>query len=91
MTLSKRASWFLIAVGVWTWAIWPNFLKNIWKDDRSWDDGPTSFFTVHLVLVVSSLAIGSGVGWLGIRGARAGRPGASGDAATPDRLISSGR
>ncbi|TFE35306.1 hypothetical protein E0F15_00020 [Frankia sp. B2] len=23
MTLSKRASWFLIAVGVWTWAIWP--------------------------------------------------------------------
>ncbi|WP_035953360.1 SCO4848 family membrane protein [Parafrankia sp. EUN1f] len=92
MTLSKRASWFLIAVGVWTWAIWPNFLRNIWKDDRSWDHGPTGFFTVHLVLTVVSLVVGSVVGWLGIRGARVNRPGAPGDdAVSSDRLISSGR
>lgn len=91
MTLSKRASWFLIAVGVWTWAIWPNFLRNVWKDDRSWDDGPTSFFTVHLVLTVASLVIGSVVGWLGVRSVRTGRPGASGGAASADRLVSSGR
>ncbi|MEX5713600.1 MULTISPECIES: SCO4848 family membrane protein [Parafrankia] len=91
MTLSKRASWFLVAVGVWTWAIWPNFLRNVWKDDRSWDNGPTSFFTVHLVLTVASLAIGSVVGWLGIRGARAARLGASSEAVASDRLIGSGR
>ncbi len=92
MTLSKRASWFLIAVGVWTWAIWPNFLRNVWKDDRSWDDGPTGFFTVHLVLTVVSLAIGSVVGWLGIRGVRAARQRGNGDAAPSDRgLIDSSR
>ncbi|WP_018635452.1 SCO4848 family membrane protein [Parafrankia elaeagni] len=91
MTLSKRASWFLIAVGVWTWAIWPNFLRNIWKDDRSWENGPTSFFTVHLVLTVTSLAVGSVVGWLGIRGVRAGRADAAGDVASSDQLMGSGR
>nr|WP_035750815.1 hypothetical protein [Parafrankia discariae] len=91
MTLSKRASWFLIAVGVWTWAIWPNFLRNIWKDDRSWDGGPTGFFTVHLILTVVSIGIGSAVGWLGIRGVRAGRPGSTDDVASAGRLISPGR
>ncbi|CAI7975768.1 hypothetical protein FRAHR75_10201 [Frankia sp. Hr75.2] len=45
----------------------------MWKDDRSWDDGPTGFFTVHLVLTVVSLAIGSVVGWLGIRGVQSVR------------------
>lgn len=72
MTLSKRASWFLVAVGVWSWIIWPTFLKNIWHDDRSWDHGPTGFFLVHLVLTVVSLAIGTAVGWLGVRAVRAG-------------------
>ncbi|MCK9926214.1 hypothetical protein MXD62_03360 [Frankia sp. Mgl5] len=67
------------------------FLRNIWKDDRSWDDGPTSFFTVHLVLTVASLAIGSVVGWLGIRGTRAGGPRATDDVASSDQLINSGR
>ena len=71
MILSRRASWFLLAVGGWTWAIWPNFLRNIWKDDRSWDRGPTPFFLVHLVLVVTSLAIGTAVGALGWRCLRA--------------------
>ncbi|EFC81789.1 SCO4848 family membrane protein [Parafrankia sp. EUN1f] len=66
------------------------FLKNIWKDDRSWADGPTGFFTVHLVLTVASVAIGSVVGWLGIRGARSGRPAVPG-AASSDQMISSGR
>ncbi|WP_035921097.1 SCO4848 family membrane protein [Frankia sp. QA3] len=89
MTLSKRASWFLIAVGVWTWAIWPNFLRNVWKDDRSWDDGPTGFFTVHLVLTVVSLAIGSVVGWLGVRAARAGRSSVSKEVAPPRQPINS--
>lgn len=72
MLMTRRVSAFLLAVGVWTWAIWPNFLKNIWKDERSWSDGPTSFFLVHLVLVVTSLAIGTAIGVIGWRGWRAG-------------------
>ena len=71
MVMSRRVSAFLLLVGVWTWAIWPNFLKNIWKDDRAFDDGPTSFFLVHLVLVVVSLVIGTAVGVIGWRGLRA--------------------
>ncbi len=73
VVMTRRVSMFLLAVGVWTWLIWPNFLKNIWKDDRSFDDGPTSFFLIHLVLVVTSLAIGTAIGWLGWRGWRANR------------------
>ncbi|WP_131745535.1 SCO4848 family membrane protein [Frankia sp. Cppng1_Ct_nod] len=85
MTLSKRAAWFLVAVGVWSWVIWPAFLKNIWADDRSWDDGPTGFFLVHLVLTAVSLVIGTVVGWLGVRGVRAGRRGHTDDVAPSDR------
>ncbi|MBL7499194.1 hypothetical protein I6A84_07365 [Frankia sp. CNm7] len=91
MTLSKRASWFLVAVGVWSWVIWPTFLRNIWKDDRSWDDGPTGFFLVHLVLTVVSLAIGTAVAWLGLRGTRAGRGAETGASASSERLVGSGR
>jgi len=59
---------FLAAFGVWSWVIWPTFLRNIWKDPRSWDHGATAFFTVHLVLVVVSLAFGTVIGVLGVRG-----------------------
>ncbi len=92
MRLSRRATWFLIAVGVWTWVIWPNFLRNIWQDHRSWDGGPTGFFIVHAVLTVASLAIGTAVGWLGVQGLRAGRtqpPDTSGR--TSSELIDSAR
>nr|WP_322770170.1 hypothetical protein [Frankia sp. Cr1] len=92
MTLSKKAAWFLVAVGVWSWVIWPTFLKNIWADDRSWSDGPTGFFLVHLVLTTVSLTIGTAVGWLGIRGIRAGRRGHTDHATPSDRdLIDSSR
>jgi hypothetical protein len=64
---------FLVAFGVWSWVIWPNFLRAIWKDPRSWDAGPTAFFTVHLVLIVASLAFGTVIGVLGVRGWRASR------------------
>lgn len=77
MVLSRRASWFLVAVGVWSWFIWPNFLRNIWGDPRSFDDGPQPFLLVHLVLVVVSLAIGTVVAVIGIRGLRALRGSAS--------------
>jgi Na+/melibiose symporter-like transporter len=70
MVISKRVAWFLIAFGVWSWVIWPVFLKNIWSDGRSWHHGMTSFFAVHLVLTIVSLALGSAIGVLGIRAAR---------------------
>lgn len=71
MVVSRRVAWFLIAFGIWTWAIWPNFLRNIWKDDRSWDHGMTSFFVVHLLLTVVSVALGTAIGVLGVRALRA--------------------
>ena len=94
MTLSKRAAWFLVLVGVWSWVIWPTFLHNIWKDPRSWHDGPTGFFLVHLVLTVVSLVVGTAVAWLGARGLLRARRGARGPMSTgePDRdLVDSAR
>lgn len=64
-----------MAVGVWTWVIWPRFGVAIWNDDRSFADGrPTSFLTVHAVLIAASLMIGTVVGFLGVRAWRAVRP-----------------
>jgi len=73
MVLSKRMSAFLVLFGVWSWVIWPTFLHNIWRDPRSWQDGPTGFFAVHAVLTAVSLVLGSIVGWLGVRGWQAVR------------------
>ncbi|MEU6152405.1 hypothetical protein ABZ816_20640 [Actinosynnema sp. NPDC047251] len=73
MKLSRGMSVFLVVFGAWSWVIWPTFLRNIWKDPRSWDAGPTAFFIVHLVLVVASLTFGTIIGVLGVRGLRAGR------------------
>ena len=76
MVLSRRASVFLLLVGVWTWVIWPRFAKAIWDDDRAWQDGyvgharPTAFLVVHAILVAVSLALGTAVGLLGWRGWR---------------------
>jgi hypothetical protein len=71
VVLSRRWSAFLFAVGVWSWIIWPTFLRNIWKDDRSFDDGPTAFLLVHVALTAVSLIIGTLVGVLGWRAWRA--------------------
>jgi len=68
MLLSRRISAFLILFGVWSWIIWPTFLHNIWRDPRSWQDGPTGFFAVHAALTAASLVLGSLIGWLGVRG-----------------------
>lgn len=70
MVLSRRWSAFLFAFGIWSWIIWPTFLRNIWKDDRSFDHGPTAFLLVHLALTVVSLIIGTVIGVLGWRGWR---------------------
>ena len=74
MTVSRRVAWFLLAFGVWSWVIWPTFLRNIWRDHRSWNHGMTAFFAVHLALTLVSLALGTAIGLLGLRGLRAVRP-----------------
>jgi hypothetical protein len=68
VVITRRWAVFLIAVGVWTWVIWPRFGLAIWDDDRSFANGaPTSFLWVHAVLIAASLAFGTAVGVLGLR------------------------
>ena len=95
MLITRRWAVFLIAVGVWTWVIWPRFALAIWDDDRSFSNGsPTSFLWVHAVLIAASLAFGTAVGVLGGKAWLAARSGsrrapteteeiAVGDAAAP--------
>ncbi|HUK69423.1 MAG TPA: hypothetical protein VLW50_11845 [Streptosporangiaceae bacterium] len=84
MRLSRSASLFLLAFGVWTWIIWPTFIKNIWKDPRSFHHGATSFLLVHVALAAVSTIAGTAIGWLGWRGLRARAVPAS-DSAEADR------
>jgi hypothetical protein len=70
--LSRRWSAFLVALGLWTWFIWPRFGLAIWNDDRSFSgSSPTAFLWIHALLIVASLAIGTAAGFLGVRGWRA--------------------
>ena len=71
--LTRRTSLLLLAFGIWSWIIWPTFLKNVWADPRSFAPGPTSFLLVHLVLTVLSLIFGTAIGVLGWRGYAAAR------------------
>jgi hypothetical protein len=72
--LTPAISWFLLVFGVWSWVIWPVFLRNIAADPRSFQGGsPTAFFLVHLVLTVVSLAFGTAIGVIGLRAVLAHR------------------
>jgi hypothetical protein len=72
MVLTRRVAGLLLAFGVWSWIIWPTFLKNIWNDDRSFapGGGATGFLVVHALLTAASLAFGTAIGALGYRGLR---------------------
>jgi hypothetical protein len=78
MRLSRPASVFLLAFGVWTWIIWPTFIRNIWKDPRSFQHGATAFLLVHAALAIVSTIAGTAIGWLGWRGLRASLRGRAG-------------
>jgi hypothetical protein len=73
VVISRKWAGFLVAVGVWSWIIWPRFALAIWDDHRAWASGvagqgaPTSFLWVHAVLIGVSLAIGTIVAVLGIK------------------------
>jgi hypothetical protein len=76
--LSRGWSLFLVAVGVFNWAIWPRFSVAIWDDSRAWSgvvghSSPTSFLLVHAVLVITAVTLATIVGVLGIRGYLAAR------------------
>lgn len=74
MTLSRRTALFLLAFGVWSWLLWPTFLRNLWASDRSWAGGsPTAYLIVHVVIAVVSLVLGTIIGVLGWRAFRAAR------------------
>lgn len=58
----------LVLAGAWNLVVWPQFWQRVSADPRARDaDGRvTRFFTVHLVLVSVSLALGVAVGTLGV-------------------------
>lgn len=77
MKLSRPASVFLLAFGVWSVFIWTTFVKNLFEDvsglafDAAGD--PTGYFWVHLTLAVTSFGLGVAIGVIGLRGVLAGR------------------
>ncbi|MGP4015515.1 SCO4848 family membrane protein [Saccharopolyspora sp. 5N708] len=74
MTVSRRVALFLLAFGVWSYLLWPTFVRNIWHSDRSWAAGsPTPYLLVHLVIAVVSLVLGTIIGVIGWRAYRATR------------------
>ncbi|MDR7302626.1 SCO4848 family membrane protein [Haloactinomyces albus] len=74
MRLSRRSALLLLAFGVWSWLLWPTFIRNVWDGERSWSAGaPTAYLIVHLVIAFVSLALGTAIGVLGWRGYRASR------------------
>jgi uncharacterized membrane protein len=60
----------LIVAGVWSLAVWPQFLRRVMKDPRARDAGgkATRFLTVHVVLVSISMVLGVATAAIGIAG-----------------------
>jgi hypothetical protein len=58
----------LIASGVWSLVVWPQFLRRVMKDPRARDAAgkATKFLTVHVVLVTVSMVLGAATAAIGI-------------------------
>jgi hypothetical protein len=67
MLISRRLAALLLAAGAFQWLVFPNFLRVVWKDDRAFDDGPTAFLVVHVVIVVPALLLGTALVVVGAR------------------------
>lgn len=68
MQLPVLLSVVLIISGVWSLAVWPQFLRRVMKDPRSRDEAgkATKFLTVHVVLVTVSMVLGAATAAIGI-------------------------
>jgi hypothetical protein len=70
MQLPLFAALLLIIAGVWSLAVWPQFLRRVMKDPRARDatGNATKFLTVHLVLVSISMVLGAATAVIGVMG-----------------------
>ncbi|MGX9901860.1 SCO4848 family membrane protein [Arthrobacter sp. SA17] len=68
MQLPVLLSVVLIISGVWSLAVWPQFLRRVMKDPRARDEAgkATKFLTVHVVLVTVSMVLGAATAAIGI-------------------------
>ena len=68
MQLPVFAAILLIIAGVWSLAVWPQFLRRVMKDPRARDaaGNATKFLTVHLVLVSISMVLGAATAAIGV-------------------------
>lgn len=68
MQLPALLSVVLIISGVWSLAVWPQFLRRVMKDPRARDEAgkATRFLTVHVVLVSVSMVLGAATAAIGI-------------------------
>ena len=69
MQLPAALSVVLILAGLWSLLVWPPFLRRVLKDPRARDDAgrPTSFMTIHIMLVSTSMVLGLATAVIGIR------------------------
>lgn len=70
MELPALLAVVLIIAGVWSLAVWPQFLRRVMTDPRARDSGgkATRFLTVHVVLVSISMVLGAATAAIGIAG-----------------------
>ncbi|HET7140514.1 MAG TPA: hypothetical protein VFI36_10175 [Arthrobacter sp.] len=70
MQLPLFAALLLIVAGVWSLAVWPQFLRRVMKDPRARDaaGNATRFLTVHVVLVSISMLLGAATAVIGVLG-----------------------
>jgi uncharacterized membrane protein len=68
MQLPVFAAIVLVVAGVWSLAVWPQFLRRVMKDPRARDTAgkATKFLTVHLVLVSISMVLGAATALIGV-------------------------
>jgi uncharacterized membrane protein len=70
MQVPALLAWVLIVAGLWSLAVWPQFLRRVMKDPRARDASgrATRFLTVHVVLVSVSMVLGAATAAIGIAG-----------------------
>ncbi len=69
MQLPVALSIVLILAGLWSLIVWPPFLRRVLKDPRARDEAgrPTSFMSVHIMLVSTSMVLGLATTVIGVR------------------------